>query len=150
LLIGAEPIECVPGVWPVLDEQAPTNRPVRSSANAASDMVIFFFIYCLVLDAEQVPTQLTTSDTPEFSRCPKKQAFLVLRSAWYFTELGLQLERTTIKAADTVRTRLLFLFDQAFDANCKELFIAGRAFSGCSGKCARTETLNGPSSNDSA
>ena len=38
------------------DEQAPTNRPVSSSANAASDMVIFFFIYCLLLDA----TKLTT------------------------------------------------------------------------------------------
>jgi hypothetical protein len=33
--------------WPVLDEQALT-RPVSSSANAASDMVIFFFIYCLL------------------------------------------------------------------------------------------------------
>jgi len=41
---------------PVLDEQAPTNRPVSSSANAASDMVIFFFIYRFLLDA----TKLTT------------------------------------------------------------------------------------------
>ena len=61
MLIGAEPIECVPGCWPVLDEpvldeQAPTNRPVSSSANAASDMVIFFFIYRFLLDA----TKLTT------------------------------------------------------------------------------------------
>ena len=61
MLIGAEPIECVPGGWlvldePVLDEQAPTNRPVSSSANAASDMVIFFFIYRFLLDA----TKLTT------------------------------------------------------------------------------------------
>ena len=56
MLIGAEPIECVPGGWPVLDEQAPTNRPVSSSANAATDMVIFFFIYRFLLDA----TKLTT------------------------------------------------------------------------------------------
>ena len=61
LPIGAEPIECVPGGWPVLDEpvfdeQAPTNRPVSSSANGATDMVIFFFIYRFLLDA----TKLTT------------------------------------------------------------------------------------------
>jgi hypothetical protein len=48
LLIGAEPIECTPG-WPVLEEQALTNRPVSSSATAASDMVIFFFIYCFLV-----------------------------------------------------------------------------------------------------
>ena len=39
---------------PVLDEQAPTNRAVSSSANAASDMVIFFFIYRFLLDATKL------------------------------------------------------------------------------------------------
>jgi hypothetical protein len=46
--MGAPPIECTPG-WPVLDEHAVTNRPVSSSANAVSDMVIFFFIYCFLV-----------------------------------------------------------------------------------------------------
>ena len=72
LLIGAEPIECVPGVWPVLDEQPPTNRPVSSSANAASDIVIFFFIYSLVLDAQQVPTKLTHLRYARVLSMPKK------------------------------------------------------------------------------
>jgi len=59
LLIGAEPIECVPGGWlvldePVLDEQAPTNSPVSSSANAANDIVIFFFIYRFLFDATKL------------------------------------------------------------------------------------------------
>jgi hypothetical protein len=31
----------------VLDEQALTNRPLSSSANAVSDMIIFFFILVL-------------------------------------------------------------------------------------------------------
>ena len=39
---------------PVLDEQAPTNRPVSSSANAASDVVIFFFIYRFLFDATKL------------------------------------------------------------------------------------------------
>src|ERR1700751_2448415 len=44
LLIGAEPIWCVPS-WPVLDEQALTNMPAGSKVNTTSDMVIFFFIF---------------------------------------------------------------------------------------------------------
>jgi hypothetical protein len=43
LLTRAAPIGCDPSM-PVLDEQALTNRPVSSSANATSDIVIFFFI----------------------------------------------------------------------------------------------------------
>ena len=46
---------------PVLDEQAPTNRPVMSSANAASDMVIFFFIYRFLLDATKLTSFSYTS-----------------------------------------------------------------------------------------
>ncbi len=45
LLIGADPIWCVP--WPVLDEQAPTNKPASSNVNTTSNMVIFFFILFL-------------------------------------------------------------------------------------------------------
>lgn len=45
LLIGADPILCVPSC-PVLVEQALTNRPVSSIANATNDMVMFFLIWC--------------------------------------------------------------------------------------------------------
>jgi hypothetical protein len=47
-LTRAAPIGCDPSM-PVLDEQALTNRPVSSSANATSDIVIFFFIYCFLV-----------------------------------------------------------------------------------------------------
>jgi len=52
LLMGAEPIECVPGCWleePVPDEQAPTNRPVSSNANAASAILYPFSLIAFFL-----------------------------------------------------------------------------------------------------
>ena len=45
-LIGAEPILCTPPCPLLVDEQALTSRPASSSADAAIDMVIFFFIGC--------------------------------------------------------------------------------------------------------
>jgi hypothetical protein len=50
--MGAEPIECVPGCWleePVPDEQAPTNRPVSSNANAASAILYPFSLIAFFL-----------------------------------------------------------------------------------------------------
>jgi hypothetical protein len=117
LLIGAEPIECVPGVSPVLDEQAPTNRSVSSNTDATSDMVIFFFIYCLILDPQQDTHEVHLSPISlEFSRWPKEQASFVLGSGRNFTERGSS-GRTTIKPPlNMVRRHSLLLFDQAFDA----------------------------------
>jgi hypothetical protein len=86
----------------VLEEQAPTNRPV-SSANAASDMVIFFFIYCFLLDATKLTLFLLYRATHRIGNDAHKFRYDVPKKSEHF--LCFEVARISLSAGSSARER---------------------------------------------